>query len=93
MRLEITTAIAMLGAGSSAYLWDADRREDSYLQAHEVITADAGRKNAEAELQRTELEIKMLVEWSTRRQLTEAESDRLEYLRAVRVLLKEQLAG
>lgn len=89
--MDIGILITIILSGTSVYVYDADRRETALEDADETIVANVDRRGTQAELQRVELEIKFLVEASTRRDLTAEEQDRLGYLRALRIVLREQL--
>ena len=79
--------VGMLGVLGGGYTWDLHQRE----VVHDKIVAESDRRSIDSELQRTNLEIKFLLEVRERRPLNADESDRLDYLRSLRAVLIEQL--
>lgn len=91
MKLEVMTMIGIATFAGGVYAWDANRRDNINESIHIQLAEEVNRKAKQEELARVELEIKVLNEASTRRDLTVDEDDRLIYLKQVRVMLKEQL--
>lgn len=88
-KISITTGIVILVAIGGAYAYDKNER----AQIHEEMTHDMIAGNIELDLQRVELELKLLRTIKERRTLTEDESDRRKYLQDLRrVLLAKQKA-
>lgn len=83
----IVTTILILGFAGGAYAWDQAERE----KAHAAIISEMIAGNIELDLQRVNLELKLLRTIQERRALTEDEADRKSYLIDLRkVLLTKQ---
>jgi hypothetical protein len=72
----IMTMIAILGITGAAYAYDKNER----AQIHEELTHDIIAGNIELDLQRVNLELKLLRTIKERRALTADEQDRKQYL-------------
>lgn len=85
--ISIGTLITLVPLLAGAALWYDNIKNEQ----HEAIVMTAQSGYVELDLQRVELELKLLRTISERRELTEDEKDRLEYLKQLReVLLTEQ---
>jgi hypothetical protein len=85
--VSIGTLITVIPVLAGAVLW----YDGLQAQAHEEISAQVVAADVELDLQRVELELKLLRTISERRELSEDEKDRLEYLKQLReVLISEQ---
>jgi len=85
----ITTVCVFLGLMGGAYAYDQNQRE----KQHAAIISEMIAGNIELDLQRVELELKLLRTIRERRALTEDEADRKRYLIDLRkVLLTKQRA-
>lgn len=85
--ISIGSLITVVPILAGAVLW----YDGIQAAAHEEITAQVVAADVELDLQRVELELKLLRSIQERRELTPDELDRLEYLKQLReVLIAEQ---
>jgi len=85
--ISIGSLITVVPILAGAVLW----YDGLQASAHEAITAQVMAADVELDLQRVELELKLLRSIQERRELTPDELDRLEYLKQLReVLIAEQ---
>jgi hypothetical protein len=85
--ISIGSLITVIPLVAGAALW----YDGLQAAQHEQITAAQVASNVELDLQRVELELKLLRTIEERRELTPDEQDRLEYLKQLReVLIEEQ---
>ena len=68
------------------WVWDQGLEEHE----HEILTQQQVAGDVELDLQRVELELKLLRTIEERRPLTADEQDRKDYLLALRMILREQ---
>ena len=83
----VLTLIAMLAGG---YVWEKGLQANEHkilADADATLNADIIAGDLELDLQRIELELKMLRNLEERRPLTPDEQDRREYLEALRAIL------
>ena len=84
--ISIGTLITVIPLVAGAVMW----YDGLQAKAHDTITAQQVAANVELDLQRVELELKLLRTIEERRELTPDEQDRLDYLKQLREVLIEQ---
>jgi len=93
----VASSFTVIGLSVAAYhhfQTDAEASEILLVQneKHLVIAADRERGDVENQRRTTELEIKYLLSIKEHRALNNNESDRLEYLKDLRLILEQRLA-
>ena len=78
--------IGILTPLAGAVLWYDGRQDEEHVEIKAQMIAG----DVELDLQRVELELKLLRTIQERRELTEDELDRLEYLKQLRAILIEE---
>jgi hypothetical protein len=87
--ISVGTLITVVPMLAGAAIWYDTR---SYEQ-HKEIQIYAAQQDVELELQRIELELKLMRVIEERRELTPDEADRKEYLEALREIIIEEQRG
>lgn len=85
-KVSIAVVISGLTLLGAAYSWDLDRES----KVHDGIRLDMVMGDVELDLQRVNLELKMLRTIKERRPLTNDEQDREDYLKKLRMMLIER---
>jgi len=85
-KLSIATIISLLTLIGGAYAWDFSQRQ----QTHQDMSTHVAMADIELDLQRINLELKLLRTIRERRPLTPDEDDRLNYLIQLRGILREK---
>ena len=89
----IGTALATLTMLGALYAYDQGLENDKHEEiavAIQAVTAQMIAGDVELDLQRVELELKLLRTLEERRELTSDEADRKQYLLELRRILREQ---
>lgn len=87
--ISVGTLITVIPMLAGAAIW-YDTRSD---EQHRELQAYTAQQDVELELQRIELELKLLRTIEERRELTPDEEDRKEYLEALREIIIEEQRG